>query len=323
MGDDLVRGGEDLGCGAVVLLELEGRDALEFAGELLDVLDARATPAIDGLVVVAHHEEPPPVSRKERDPCVLKGVGVLELVHEQVREPLLVLGEQVGLLAQHLPRPEQELGEVDEPARRARRLVGPVHLGHPPFPEVARLGEMAGAHPVLLLAVDEPLGLLGRPAPLVEVHLPHEPPHEAELVVAVGDLERLPEPRLLPVGAEEPVGDAVEGADPHPPDGALEDRLDARPHLARRLVGEGDGEDPGGTRLPGGDEPGDAVGEHPGLPASRAGEHQRVAGLGGHRGALLVVERLDDVRDVVHASPVRASRPFYRPAGREADRTES
>ena len=278
---------------------------------------------VDGLVVVAHHEEPPPVSREERDPRVLKGVRVLELVHEQVREPLLVLGEQGGLLAQHLPRPEEQLREIDEAARRARRLVGPVHLGHPPFPEITRLGEMAGAHSILLPAVDESLRLPGRPAPLVEAHLPHEPPHETELVVAVGDLERLPEPRLLPVGAQEAVGDAVEGADPHPPDGALEDRLDARPHLARRLVGEGDGEDPGGTRLPGRDEPRDAVGEHPGLAASRAGEHERVAGLGGHRGALLVVERLDDVRDVVHASPVRTSGTFYRPPPGEAEAAES
>ena len=125
------------------------------------------------------------------------------------------------------------------------------------------------------------------------------------------------------MGAQEAVGDAVERADPHPSDGAFEDRLDAPPHLARRLVGEGDGEDPGGACLPGRDEPRDAVGEHPGLPAPRAGEHQGVPGLGGYRGALLVVERLDDVRDVVHASRFRASGPFYRAAGREADGGES
>ena len=51
-----------------------------------------------------------------------------------------------------------------------------------------------------------------------------------------------------------------------PPMGRPRIPLDAGPHLARRLVGEGDRENPGRTCLDGGDEPGDAVGEHAGLP---------------------------------------------------------
>ena len=53
-------------------------------------------------------------------------------------------------------------------------------------------------------------------------------------------------------------------------------------HLARRLVGEGDGEDLVRPRPARGDEMGDAGGQHPRLADARAGQHQ-------HR----PVERLD------------------------------
>ena len=165
VGDDRVRGGEDPGRRAVVLLELVGRDAREVVRELPDVLDARAAPAVDRLIVVSDHEELSAIPREERDPGVLQGVGVLELVDQQMPESLLVLREDLRTLPQHLPGAKQQLREIGQPARLARRLVGSVHVRHPPFPEVAGLGEMAGADPLLLLAVDEPLRLFRRPAP--------------------------------------------------------------------------------------------------------------------------------------------------------------
>ena len=66
------------------------------------------------------------------------------------------------------------------------------------------------------------------------------------------------------------------------PSGNAGQRLDALAHLARRLVGEGDGEDFLAARAADGEDMGDAGGQHPGLADAGAGEHQ-------HR----PVERLD------------------------------
>ncbi len=56
------------------------------AQELLHVLDFRATPAIDALVVVADHEHVPGVAGQHAHEGVLDGVGVLELVHQISRK---------------------------------------------------------------------------------------------------------------------------------------------------------------------------------------------------------------------------------------------
>ena len=57
---------------------------------------------------------------------------------------------------------------------------------------------------------------------------------------------------------------------------------DPLPHLARRLVGEGDGEDFVGARAARRDDMGEPGGQHPRLAGARAGQHQ-------HR----TVDRLD------------------------------
>ena len=54
--DDRVRGGEDVAGGAVVLLEADRLRAGKIAQEMLHVLDARAAPAVDRLIVVADDE---------------------------------------------------------------------------------------------------------------------------------------------------------------------------------------------------------------------------------------------------------------------------
>src|SRR5690606_23347284 len=77
VGDDGVGGLEDVGAGAVVLLQADGLRAGEVLEELLHVLHLGAAPAVDGLVVVADHEHLPAVAGQYPDEGVLDGVGVL------------------------------------------------------------------------------------------------------------------------------------------------------------------------------------------------------------------------------------------------------
>ena len=90
-------------------------------------------------------------------------------------------------------------------------------------------------------------------------------------------------PTSLGVAAQNFHADRVEGAEPrHALDDVADDVADAALHLARRLVGEGDGEDFARPGAAGGQNVGDAHGEHAGLAGAGAGQHQ-------HR----AVERLD------------------------------
>ena len=85
--------------------------------------------------------------------------------------------------------------------------------------------------------------------------------------------------------------DGMEGAEPrHALDHLADDVADAVLHLARRLVGEGDGEDfarPGAAEA---ENMGDAHGEHAGLAGAGAGQHQHRAVERLHRLPLLGIE---------------------------------
>ena len=312
MRDDRVGAAQDVAGGAVVLLQLHQLRARKMTGEILDVLHPRAPPAVDGLVVVAHHEEVVPVAREQQQPGVLDGVGVLELVHQHVLEPLAVVLQHVGPVAPQFMGAQQQLGEIHAARAFAGGLVGGVDADHLAPPKVAAVFEVLGAAPLVLLFVDEPLRLARRPLGIVQVELADHPLHQAELIVAVEDLEALWQVGLLPVGTQQAVGQAVEGAHPHAAHGIAEQLLDARAHLPRRLVGEGDREDAPGRDPLHLDQPGDAVHQHPGLAGAGAGEHQGGAGWRGDRLALGCVEAIEYC-GYIHFYIVTRGRPVPGP----------
>ena len=74
--------------------------------------------------------------------------------------------------------------------------------------------------------------------------------HQPDLVVGVEDGEVGLQPDQLGVAAQDLHADRMEGAEPrHALDDLPDHRADAQLHLARRLVGEGDGEDLRRARL--------------------------------------------------------------------------
>ena len=265
VGDQRVGGLEDAGGGAVVLLQADQLGIGEVATELLDVLDLGAAPAVDRLVVVADHHQALAALGEQAQPGVLHGVGVLELVDQDVAEALLVVRQQVGLVAPQVQRAQQQLGEIDHSGARAGVFIGLVDLQHGGEEQVAAGLDILRPQALVLLPVDEPLRLLGRPALLVQAQLADHPFHQALLVVGVEDLEVLAEPGFLPVRAQDAVGQAVEGADPHAGRALAEHLLDALAHLGRRLVGEGHRQDRVGRGVEELDQEGDAVHQHAGL----------------------------------------------------------
>jgi hypothetical protein len=193
--------------------------------------------------------------------------------------------------AQQLVAAQHQLAEVDHAFALALLLVELVELDLLAVVLAAGL-DVARPQAVFLGAGDEPLGLLGREALLVDIELLHQPLDGRELVLRVEDLEGGRQPGQFPMRAQEAVAQAVEGADPHAAHVDRQHGGEPGHHLLGRLVGEGDGQDAAGRDLAGLQQPGDAGGQHPGLAGAGAGEDQGVAGGQRDGGELLGVEVL-------------------------------
>ncbi len=278
------------------------------------MLDARAAPAVDRLVIVADDERDGRViAREQPQPRVLDGVGVLEFVHEQVPEPALVMRQQLGIVAPEFVGAQQELGEVDEPASLADFLVRLVKGDHLPAVRVALVVEMLRPQALVLLRIDEPLDLLRDPAAVVDLEVFQQALDQAQLVVGVDDLEILRQFRFLPVPPQQAVGEAVERAYPQVADGHAEQRLDTAAHFRRGLVGKRHGQQALRRDALDIDQPGGAVHEHAGLAAAGAGDNERRLGGRGDGLPLRVVQGFQYRGDVHEARNFsRIARGFVR-----------
>ena len=274
MTDHRVGGFQDSAGGAVVLLQADGAGIREIAAEFVDVLDLGAAPAIDGLVIIADDGDGVIVVGQQPQPGVLDAVGILELVHQDVAEATLIVTAQVVVVAEQFEHPQQHFVEVHQATTLAGLFIAEVDLLHGLHEQIAIGVHVFGAQAFVLLAVDKPGGLAGRPALFIQPQLLDHTLDQTNLVVGINDLETLGKVRLLPVGPQQTVGNAVEGPHPHAIGGHVQQLLDTAPHLGSGLVGKGHRQNPERRGLLGGNLPGDAMHQHPGLARAGTGQHQ-------------------------------------------------
>jgi hypothetical protein len=156
-------------------------------GELLGAAPeeayVRVPEAVDGLARVAHGEQPP--VGDQLDERELQRVGVLELVHQHLREALGVASADVGVV------PQERMGgvlEVVEVERAARPLGGGVG--------VAERGEQEAEERIGLdrAGVDFPLDVRGQRLPVGDARRP------GERAVAARQRERAESPQTVCAG---------------------------------------------------------------------------------------------------------------------------
>jgi len=299
---------QDLRRRAVVLLQLDDARARKIALEVEEETDAGAAPGIDGLIVVADHGDAAAVAAQQPDQFVLVGVGVLELVHQQVAEALLVpVAHRVVVAQQH-------------DGKRDQVLV---------VPELAFLlrGVVAGEYADLLVVE----ALLAQELAVVGVMQPHlgqtdAPQQGVALAQQVGEtfLEQAPEePMLLVVVHDLPLGIEAQGgarfAQDAQPQGVESgdgeelgldagQGLDAHLHFVGRLVGKGDGQHLPGRQSHLQDQVGDLVGDHPRLARAGAGDDEQGRVEVQHRLPLLGIEARQDVSGHGNGSWARTGR---------------
>ena len=268
--DHVVGRAQDGAGRAVVLLELDHAQLGVVLRQFLQVVERRATPAVDRLVVIAHRGEAAALADQQFQQLVLGRVGVLVLVDQHMAELLLPFFAHLGKLAQQFQRQRDQVVEVHALVGRQSFLVARHHERDHAFSLVLGLGQrLLGVQAGALPAADGPLPLargrcVGAAAAVLQ---------NAGDVVGVEDRELALEPERLAVLAQQPHPERVEGADQHVLGGLADQLARALAHLGRRLVGEGDGRDPI-RRQPGLDQASDLVRDHPRLARAGTGQHQ-------------------------------------------------
>jgi hypothetical protein len=284
---------QDVAGGAVVLLQFVQRRPGIVAAELVKILHTGAAPPIDRLIIVAHREQETLGTREQRQPPILDRVRVLEFVHQYVPKSRAVMLQQIRIVAPHLECAQQKLREVHDAGAPAGLLVRLIDLDQLAPCRVAVILDVLGPDAFVFLGVDEPQYLARHPARLVEIERLQDFPQQACLIFRIEDLEGLRQAGLAPMLAQQPMCEAVEGADPEPPAGISQQGLDTPAHLRRRFVGESDREDAVGRCTLHLNQPSDPMNQHPSLAAARAREHQRRAERRGHRLPLRVIQPVE------------------------------
>ena len=138
VGDDRVGRVEDGLGAAVVLVEHDRGDVVERLLELGDVAQVGAAEAVHALVVIADDGDLAVLGGEQQGDLVLRHVGVLVLVDQDVLEPLLVVRQHVGVVAEQLDRLHQQVVEVHRPGLEQARLVLDVDVGVLALEDVGR-----------------------------------------------------------------------------------------------------------------------------------------------------------------------------------------
>ena len=229
--------------GAVVLLQAHHRRVAVAALKAQDILDGGAPEFVDGLVVVAHHHEHA-ARRQQLSEHKLRMVGVLILVdHDKGKAPCIVLA-QLGLLPQQPHGQENEVVKIHGAGRRQARLVGGIELYGVAHAEIVFVlgGKLLRPLQRVLGPADDAQHLGRGEFLVVKPRLADALLHEAAGIVGIVNGKVFRVAQTVGIFSQNARAQRVKGAGHH--------LVAARPHLhaqpllelARRLVGEGDGQ---------------------------------------------------------------------------------
>ena len=238
-----VGGAQDRAGRAVVLLERDDLEPRKVLRQALQVVDRRAAPAVDALVVVADRRERPRSPASSFSSSYCDGVGVLVLVDEQVAQAVAPLRARLGV-ALRAASPAGRSGRRSRPPGRPRAAPRSA-ASRAPRRARRRLAARAPrpASPIRPSFFQRPIAHCQRRASALSVLPPasFSTPSTSSLSRMLNCSFR---PSRCAVAAQDAHAERVEGADHEVLRRARADqRLGALAHLLRRLVGEGDRRD--------------------------------------------------------------------------------
>ena len=267
--DHMVGGTQNSAGGAVVLLQLDDFELRKIQWQALEVVQRRAAPAVDRLVVVAHRCEARPLTHQVFQHLVLGGVGVLVFVHQHMAHLGLPALAHLGVVDQQLQGHANQVVKVHALVGRQPLLVEGHDARDHASIVVRRLGgSLLGVQPHVFPEADGPLplagcGRVGGAAAIFE---------DAGDIVGIHDAELRLETQDSAVFAHDAHTQRMEGANQHILGGAANELFGPLAHLGGRLVGEGDGGNALGLQSCF-DQAADLVGDDPRFARARSGQH--------------------------------------------------
>ena len=293
--DDRIGGIEDVLGRAVVLLKHHGGGLGEGVFEIENIANIGLTEPIDGLVGITNHTNIASGARQQQNEFVLYRVRVLILVDQNVLKAALPGLEHIRVTLKQLHGDAQQVIEVHgtgslEPTLVLNENVADATL----MGGVSGRQEFGSGAALVFGCADRRVHRTWRVAFGVDVQIAQHVAGEADRVGVVIDRER----RWVPNGFGFATQDAhtrrVEGRYPHALGNRPDQPFDPAPHFGRGLIGKGDRQDRKRRHAFFLDEPGNAVGKHPGLARPCAGDDQQRAGVVQHRFFLIGVQPVED-----------------------------
>ena len=250
--NDAVGRVQNVGCGAVILLQPNDLCAGEMVLKVQDVFNGRPAEAVNALVIIAHHAHVMGAAAQKPHQMELRHTGVLIFVHQNVAIFVLIILQHVLFLLEQADRIVDQVVKVHGAGTFQPPLVRLVHLGDQARLGVCRGGQrLFGADQFVLQAADLPHAGLDGQELIVHHQLLVDFLHGPLLVIRVVDGEALGIAQPLTVPPQDPHTCRMEGGGVHVAalGGAKHGRQTAL-QLVRRLVGKGNGQHiPGAGRV--------------------------------------------------------------------------
>ncbi len=274
--DDRVGRIQNVGRGAVVLLQLHHLGGRPVLLEVQNVADVGAAPGVNRLVVVAHHHQVAVHAGQQLRDGILRLVRVLVLVDHDVAEGLRIAAPHLGVLAQQLVSVEKQVVEVHRVGPLEATLQLRVNVGGALGERVLRVrGIFRRPHQLVLRRRNLPAHALLRVKLRVVAQVLHHGLHQPLGFVVVINGEAVGEAQQFGVLSQNANTHAVEGGHPHAAATAGHQVEQTFAHLPRRLVREGDRQDVPRGHAAIFNQVRNAIRQHAGLPAARARQNKK------------------------------------------------
>src|SRR2546422_3350926 len=268
------------------------------------------------LVVISHHADVAVLLREGADDEILRAVGILVFVDEDVLEAILILLFDVRRLAKQSHDLQQQVVKIQGVLLPQRALVSVKDARYDlliPAVGPFRVGEVVDAF--VFGPIDQGEDDGRREAALVQPQVFEALADHGPLVVLVEDQEVPAHAYAVSVPAEDPAADVVESTDPDRPRHRRPDQpVDALPHLVGRFVGEGHRQDAGRRNALVAQQVSHPVGQHPRLAApGTSQDQQRAAGVRDRfsLGRVQVLEQIHTWRSVYRTNTTYTTYTIY------------
>ena len=244
-------GGCDDGFGAaVVLLEVKGIQLGIVLLEIQDVLDVGTAESVDALCIVTHHAHIAVGSAEHLDDFILREIGVLVLIDQDIPEAMLVFVEDLGVALQQFVGLEKQIIEIHGTRLETTQGVGFVEAVHIAAAvrqvfadQVAVVFVFLRTQQVVFSTGDAVVDDVGLVQIGIELQLLDQSFDQALAVVGIVDGEVAGVTDLGCFHPEDLGEDAVEGSHPNVARICTHYLLNPRPHFLGGLVGKSEGED--------------------------------------------------------------------------------